>query len=307
MFKRLKYVVVLILCFAALASGSVFTSVVVFGDSLSDNGNLFRASVLPAPPYWQGRSSNGPVAVENLAQSLNAGLIDLAWSGATTGIGNHLDGGNPVSIGTFGLPGMQLEYLGSKGSVPTGANTLFVVWGGADDLLSPAPQDGSPAAVLQRSIGDIDSIVKGLLHDGAQHILVPGMPDLGLTPYFSSTIGAAAGTSLTEYFNFFLQVDLAQYGSAIRYFDTSGFLHRVVANPGAYGFTNVTDMCYDGVTVCAHPDQYLFWDDLHPTARGHAILGDAFANAIPEPGSLVLTGLGLLLGMGAIRRRGRAQ
>jgi phospholipase/lecithinase/hemolysin len=57
-----------------------------------------------------------------------------------------------------------------------------------------------------------------------------------------------------------------------------------------------------GTTVCATPNQYLFWDDLHPTAAGHAIVGaDALALETPEPGSILLVGAGLL-GLVGVRR-----
>jgi cholinesterase len=306
--RRLKTLAFCILCLSALASAGTFTNVIVYGDSLSDNGNLFAAIGQPAPPYWNGRASNGPVAVEQLAQDLHAALSDFAWDGATTGIGNHLDGGTPTSFGIPGLPGMQTQYALTSGGLPTGPGTLFVVWGGPDDLLSPSPLDPTLLDILNRAVGDIDSIVGGLLSQGAQHILVPGMPDLGLTPYFSSLPGGAVqGAFAASYFNAQLQASLAPFGPAITYFDTFGFLHQIVADPGAYGLTNVTDMCFNGFTVCADPGQYLFWDDLHPTARGHVLLGDAFASAVPEPASLVLTGLGLLLAGAALRIRRRVQ
>jgi hypothetical protein len=41
----------------------------------------------------------------------------------------------------------------------------------------------------------------------------------------------------------------------------------------------MTDACFDGVTVCADPGQYLFWDDIHPTAAAGVFLGEKFAAA----------------------------
>jgi phospholipase/lecithinase/hemolysin len=304
--RRLKTLAFCILCLSALSSAGTFTNVIVYGDSLSDNGNLFAATGQPAPPYVNGRASNGPVAVEQLAKDLNAVLTDFAWSGATTGIGNHLDGGTPTGFGSPGLPGMQTEYASTSGIIPTGPGTLFVVWGGPDDLLSPSPLDLTTLAVLNRAVGDIDGIVAGLWSQGSRHILVPGMPDLGMTPYFGSNpVSAAQATGAAMYFNAALQASLASYGAGVTYFDTFGFLHQIVANAGAYGFTNVTDMCYNAIanTLCNDPGQYLFWDDLHPTAKGHALLGDAFAEAVPEPASFMLIGFGLLLGAAAIRFR----
>src|SRR5689334_18901018 len=82
-------------CFHSVADASPITSVVVYGDSLSDNGNLFAAVGFPPPPYFHGRFSDGPVAVEQLAASLGVPLFDFAVGGATTGIGGT-DGGSPT-------------------------------------------------------------------------------------------------------------------------------------------------------------------------------------------------------------------
>ena len=58
-------------------------------------------------------------------------------------------------------------------------------------------------------------------------------------------------------------------------------------------------------TVCANPDEYLFWDGVHPTARTHEILAREMKRAlIAEPGTLVLLGLGLLV-IGLVHRRRR--
>jgi len=55
--------------------------------------------------------------VEQLATSLGAPLVDFAWVGATTGIGNYGDGGTPTSFGTYSLPGMQTEFAESKSTI----------------------------------------------------------------------------------------------------------------------------------------------------------------------------------------------
>ena len=97
--------------------------------------------------------------------------------------------------------------------------------------------------------------------------------------------------------------------------DTYALLDEIVANPSGYGFTNVTTPCltgavdYSGGTVCAPTlaaqNQYLFWDELHPTAAGHAIVADAAQAVVtPEPTYVSLVAVGLL-GMGIVfRRRG---
>ncbi len=298
--RKLIFLFLFIFLFGALANAGAFTSVVVYGDSLSDNGNLCAPTGIPGPPYWNGRRSNGPVAVENLATTLGATLHDFAWIGATTGVGNYGDGGTPTGMGTFGLPGMQAQLLATQALVPgyAGSGALFVVWGGPNDFLSPSPLDGGdPFAVANRAVTDIVGIVTALQNLGAQNILVPDMPDLGLTPYFNSIGQAGFGSMITDYFNSRLLSDLP---SGAIFFDTAGLMRSIYSNPNAFGFTNVTAPCFNGTTVCANPDQYLFYDDFHPSAAAHAILGQQFATAVPEPATCVLVLSGAIV---ALRKR----
>ncbi|MDQ2899252.1 MAG: SGNH/GDSL hydrolase family protein [Acidobacteriota bacterium] len=310
MLKRfLLFVFVLSLGVGGLASAGTISTVVVYGDSLSDTGNLFKVSGQPAPPYYMGRASNGPLAVEDIAKTLGVPLLDYAFGGATTGIGNHLDpGGTATSIGKFGLPGITTLYAGSLATVtPLASTALFIVWGGPDDFLSPSPLDASPIATANRAVSNIVNIVNGLQGIGAQHILVPGMPDTGLTPFLMSqgAVAAAQATALTNYFDAQLT---ARLPGGATYFDTATLLRTIVANPAAYGFTNVTSQCFDATTgsVCGNPDQYLFFDDFHPTARASSILAaNLTAVSVPEPSTSALMAASfLLLGLySAVRRR----
>ena len=83
----------------APSQADAFSAVYSFGDSLSDVGNVFIASILeskspfPAPPYYLGEFSNGPNWVEDLSGRLRLGSVspsllggtDYAFGGATTG------------------------------------------------------------------------------------------------------------------------------------------------------------------------------------------------------------------------------
>ncbi len=287
-------VVLIVLALSTIASAGVYSDLVVYGDSLSDNGNLFAADggTYPPPPYWMGRMSNGPVAVEDLAKNLNLPLLDFAWIGATTGVGNIVDGGTQTTLGSFGLPGMLSQFAATKGFVsPT---SLAVVWGGPNDFLS----NGFSQATAQLAVSDILSIVAGLQALGVSKIIVPGMTDLGLTPEYYGNAGA---TALSLYFN---QLLLAGLPKGATYVDTFGFLHEIVANPMAFGFTDVKDPCFNGVTVCSDPNAYLFWDDAHPTSAAHSLLANHIESAaLPEPSTLLTLGSGVLGLAGLARRR----
>jgi len=103
-------------------------------------------------------------------------------------------------------------------------------------------------------------------------------------------------------FNDRLGQDLA--AASLRYtdarimqFDTVGFMRDWIAGPQGVGLDAV-NACVDGTfakvrSVCADPDQHVYWDGTHFSARVHVALGDAFATAVPEPASLALMAWGL--------------
>jgi phospholipase/lecithinase/hemolysin len=247
----------LILVLAAVFALSGFTlaasynGVVVYGDSLSDNGNLynFLGKLYPPPPYYHGRFSNGPVAAEYVATHYSAPLSDFAWGGATSGVGDEADLGTQTKLGLLGLPGMLTQYVLNVNKItPTlAANGLFVLWGGANDFDS----NGLTTATADRAVSDLVTLIVALKLKGVQHILVLNMPDLGVTPSYRNGGKGAQGTQLSSYFN--TKLAAALQGLGVKSFDTFTLVDDMVANPSKYGFTNVTDPCYNGLFhVCSN-------------------------------------------------------
>ncbi|MBF0112690.1 MAG: hypothetical protein HQK74_08145, partial [Desulfamplus sp.] len=94
--KKLRSLIISLIILTIMVSNGYaleFKNIVVFGDSLSDNGNLFSITEYPSEPYYQGRISNGPVWYDYLVEELGVTGITLnyAYAGAQTGYTNVND------------------------------------------------------------------------------------------------------------------------------------------------------------------------------------------------------------------------
>lgn len=304
----------------SLAAAAPYDSVYVFGDSLSDIGNVYAASSAPKypgpPDYAAGRFSNGPVAVEVMTQLVTGAPLtlanDYAWGGARTGVSpfSGIDN-NHAELNGHGLLAQTTTFHGDLKGGKADPNALYVVWAGANDFTEPQVA-GNPAQ-WARVIGNVQTAIANLAADGATHFFVPNMPNLGLTPRAALAGQAAGASAASAGYNFYFAQGLTAYDAAnpaidIKLFDVYGFMTSIITKvktDGSFmGFTDVTSQCQ--TTVGCVPSQAFFWDDEHPTARVHEVLGTAFAAAVPEPETYALMLGGLSIVGWAVRRQRRA-
>lgn len=279
------------------AAASPYTSMVVFGDSLSDSGNAAIAvgstvqnisgnTYVPNHPYdvgtFSGTFSNGPVWATTAAKALTGVPLTPSFAGGT----NYALGGATSA----GLVQQAGAYFAMNSASPT---ALYVVAGGGNDARAVL-QGANLATTITSYVQNISLIVSQLETGGAKHIIVWDTPNVGLAPAVVAQGGAAAGTTIATLMNKALFAAMANF-TDVSIFDIFDLGTSIFQNPGKFGLTNVTDAC--GAIAAADCSKYEYWDGIHPTTAAHTIIADAFiAQAVPELSTWAM----LILGFGGV-------
>ncbi len=165
---------------ANAGAGAPFNNIVFFGDSLSDNGNLYAYDLgfLPkSPPYYQGHFSNGTVWSEMTADyfaQYKISSTNYAFGGETAVLHDPVNGYIPHSLG------MTLDSYLLRNLLSNKSHTLFVIWIGANDYL-PGVDDVD--ATTTQVVNSIKETINSLISHGAVNFLVVNLPDLSKVPY----------------------------------------------------------------------------------------------------------------------------
>jgi outer membrane lipase/esterase len=307
-----------------------YTNIFLVGDSLSDQGNLFAATTsvggpaLPASDhYFDRRFSNGPIYADIVAQRLNLPLGPSFEGGNNFAYGGARTTYNIVESSAGGVlpPGLFPWSLNSEVDAFKQRNihdpgALYIVFSGANDIADLVRSGGANApGVLGGLLGGVISAIDAFKDAGARTILVPNVPDLGLTPAFGlnpNPAAAAAATFFSAEYNKALAAALLTVSDVdIIELDTFSLVRDIAANPEAFDLQNVTHPCYSGFvapnpagTECGNPQDFFFWDVVHPTTAVHRILAEAvLAAVVPAPSTLTLLALALVTLAGFNLRR----
>lgn len=275
----------------------LFETVVVFGASLDDTGNACNVlpTACPPFPYANARYSNGPLWVEQVAEKLNArvapargGGTNYAFAGARTGA---------IAGTTQGAPNMvqQVDTYLELGSKSNRDVALFVVNAATvgndivDGVTLARTNPQAPAQILTGAVSNIASIIGKLYAGGARHVLVLNAPDIGRTPLVSAqgAVASATASGASAQFNTGLATQLAAIrtaspGLTIYTVDLGALNAQVVANPSAFGFTNVSAPCVVTAppSLCSTPSTFFYWDGFHPTEAAGKLVAQRVLTAL---------------------------
>jgi phospholipase/lecithinase/hemolysin len=302
---------------AAAANAAPFSRLVIFGDSLSDNGNAFISTggAIPAPPlYTAMRFTDGPDTTPagtagGIWHEVLSGLLGEPVSAPFLAGGtNYAVGGAKVLPGDTTIPSLAQQvglFLTASGG-HVDPNALYVLWGGANDLYGAVETAGATpgdvAATETAMTNSLTNDIGALTAAGARNFLWLNLPQLATTPRGAADpLNAALSSASTQF-----RTDVANetallafaLGVRIADVDIYTLYQSILANPGAFGYVSVTTTA-QGLAV--NPDQYLFWDlPGHPTTTGHRLIALDADTAIldtfvPEPRTWAITAGGLLL------------
>lgn len=247
-----------------------FNQIVVFGDSMSDNGIDDGAGFR--------RYSNGMIWAEHLGVMMNgADVTVLAWGGAMSSEGNY----SPAAKDWSGLLWQVAQYE------PSGDmdETLFIVQIGTNDLHDPDMKI-APAQVA----ANIGEAVKVLAEKGAEHIMVwnlftsptsPGYIDEKYEWYDYYKEKPEQALALYKELNSILPesfdaMKAASPGVTYYYFEADKAMDAIVPK-----FENTTDV-WIGSKLYPEAGGWIWFDHWHFMTETHKHIAEAVMDTLEE-------------------------
>ncbi len=349
---------IFLLFFILLFTGKLFAAgineIVFFGDSLSDDGNLYNLlKVIPrSPPYYQGRFSNGPTWAELLGKHYQDQYTlpynVYAYGGATV-----LDQEpNDRFYTPMNLKG-ELDQFFENTHSSDKSTKLYVIWIGANDYLMDEQTD--PETLTTQVVAQISKGITDLMNHGAKYFMIMNLPDLSIPPYATTNhleerlhlLSAMHNSKLAKVTENFQQ---ANPNAKFISIDIYGILNDLLKDPQKFNkkysanLTVLTRACWQGTVSlkqpalsaeaslrndlqktidqlnpaltgqyntqalaerllkspqlreayltgrmaeddlkpCQHPEQYVFWDFLHPSAILHELLSKMISETLDK-------------------------
>jgi phospholipase/lecithinase/hemolysin len=262
-------------------SGSVVSAIkpkhfYVLGDGFSDVGQTgAMATVNDGTFNW----------IQQLAAYYNL-TVTPAASGGTGYAQFHARLNGPDTTSGFNAPSVQQQLDQLLASVTFEPDDLVFINGGMHDIVDIVTAGGISAATIaavKEAGRTLAAQVKSLVAAGAQHVVVTGVYNLGISPWgrstgFAPATGFDENAPLSELSNKFnnegLKVGIEKLGANVLYFDAGLFYNFIASKPGNYGVIDaINPVCTTASVLSCTADTvvnpgyngYLFADSLHFT------------------------------------------
>lgn len=295
------------------AAQTAFASIVVFGTSLSDPGNAFALTgqestppyatldglLVPSAAYSTGghHFSNGATWIEQLALMPGiAGSALPAFRGSSSSASNYAVGGARARNDgiNVNLPDQVKAFMHDTGGTASPDALYVIEFGGNDvrDALAAFTVGADSGAIITTALTAMNDNIMALYAAGARKFLILNSPDLRLVPAVRILDSLFPGAGhVAEYFSLLYNEGLdtlvagesALPGMQIARLDLYQKLNELTANPSSYGLREATIACVTPNLPpfkCDKPDDFLFWDGIHPTKVVHAILAKEAASVL---------------------------
>ena len=302
-----KSILAITMCTAGLAHANDYSSVTFFGDSLTDGG--YFSPIIPGGAQFTTNPDN--TWATSFAEQLGTTAVANTFVNPQTGNNYAIGGARAgVDVTVLNLPVASANsqvnsYIANNQVDPNG---LYVVWAGANDLLAASADPDNAQTTILSAVASQTETINTLKNNGANYILVPNIPDVGLTPRFipdpalqgeelaQALAAQKAATGASSLYNQLMYSGATSTGANIIPLDTFNLLQQISENPAAFGFTNVTTPACntESSLLCGSNDlktpnaneTYFFADGIHPTGSAHQMIAD-YANAVVTAPSLI--------------------
>ncbi len=300
-----------------LPAHASFTSFYIFGDSVSTTTNYTGGGT----NYYGERYSNGRVWVELFAQQL--GFTNNYWY-STNSVFPVYYTNLYASSTNWSYSSNNWSYFGDYSSnmvanvsafqPPPDSNTaLFAIWVSSADLYGTASSAYfagtiTNMAVWTNAINSSQSnhfvAITNLYAKGARTLIMPNAVDVTVAPFFSFLTPANKSfvhQRVIDYNAAFAitvsNAIAALPGVTIYVPDFFTLFNNVFANPAAYGLTNagigvLQDTSLKNKSLNGPGTNYIFWDQLNPSAKFHATMAGVAQQTLSQPQISKLTLLG---------------
>ncbi|ORX80504.1 hypothetical protein K493DRAFT_389948 [Basidiobolus meristosporus CBS 931.73] len=264
-------------------------TLVIFGDSFSDTGNVYTLSNKTHPPsyYYNGHFSNGKMWPEYVQEVTTWRVINYAYGGAT--VNNNIVQGYTGANYDIKVPGVaqqieaHKEYLAKNPKEVSPNSTLYVIEAAGNDYFYGGPSitpDSVATNVYQTSKVLLEAPFSGvnLLYFNV------ALDHLPYNMNQNATVRDEARANRIQQNLALKSLIRSNIKVNVKLFDLNGFLARELVSP-SHESANIPCVQQPSTPggqpiICNAPERKVFWDIFHPTTITHHAMAKAILTTL---------------------------